>query len=56
MLLWLTIWLQIVDGQVATEDALSNEVGRIVRVKNLNAMKEMVIPLQQHKHPGLTIL
>lgn len=36
--------LQIVDGQVATEDVLSNEVGRIVRVKNLNAMKEMAIP------------
>jgi hypothetical protein len=36
--------VQIVDGQVAVEDLLSNEIGRIVRVKNLGAVSEMAVP------------
>ena len=36
--------VQIVDGQVAVEDLLSNEIGRIVRVKNLGAVAEMAVP------------
>ncbi len=36
--------VQIVDGQVAVEDLLSNEIGRIVRVKSPNAVSEMAVP------------
>ncbi len=36
--------VQIVDGQVAVEDLLSNEIGRIVRVKNIGAVAEMAVP------------
>ncbi len=36
--------MQIVDGQVAVEDVLSNEIGRVIRVKNLNAISEMAVP------------
>lgn len=36
--------VQILDGQVAVEDLLSNEIGRIVRVKSPNAVSEMAVP------------
>ena len=36
--------LQIVDGQVAVDDLLNNEIGRIVRVKAPNAIMEMAVP------------
>lgn len=36
--------MQIVDGQVAVDDLLSNEIGRVIRVKNLNAIGEMAVP------------
>ena len=36
--------MQIVDGQVAVDDLLSNEIGRVIRVKNLNAIAEMAVP------------
>lgn len=36
--------LQILDGQVSVEDLLNNEIGRIVRVKNPNAVSEMTVP------------
>jgi hypothetical protein len=36
--------LQIVDGQVAVEDLLNNEIGRIVRVKSPAAVTEMTVP------------
>jgi hypothetical protein len=36
--------LQVVDGQVAIDDLLNNEIGRIVRVKSPNAIAEMAVP------------
>lgn len=36
--------MQIVEGQVAVDDLLSNEVGRIVRVKNIGSIAEMTVP------------
>ena len=36
--------LQIVDGQVAVDDLLNNEIGRIVRVKSPNSVMEMAVP------------
>jgi hypothetical protein len=36
--------LQIVDGQVAVDDLLNNEIGRIVRVKAPNSIMEMAVP------------
>ncbi len=36
--------LQIVDGQVAVEDLLNNEIGRIIRVKSPAAVTEMTVP------------
>lgn len=36
--------MQIVDGNVAVDDLLSNEIGRIVRVKNLQSVAEMAVP------------
>ena len=36
--------LQVVEGQAAIDDLLNNEIGRIVRVTNPNAIKEMVVP------------
>ena len=36
--------LQIVDGQVAVDDLLNNEIGRIVRVKAPNSVMEMAVP------------
>ena len=36
--------MQIVDGQVAVDDLLSNEIGRIIRVKQPNAVMEMAVP------------
>ena len=36
--------MQIVDGQVAVDDLLSNEIGRVIRVKNMGAIAEMAIP------------
>jgi len=36
--------LEIVDGQVSVDDLLNNEIGRIVRVKQPNAIREQVIP------------
>ena len=36
--------MQIVEGQVAVDDLLSNEIGRVIRVKNMGAIGEMAIP------------
>lgn len=36
--------VQYVDGQVAVEDLMNNEIGRIVRVKQPNAVTEMTVP------------
>ena len=36
--------MQIVEGQVAVDDLLSNEIGRVIRVKNMGAIGEMTIP------------
>lgn len=36
--------LQIVDGQVNIDDVLNNEIGRIVRVKQVGAVGEMSVP------------
>lgn len=36
--------LQIIDGQVAVDDLLNNEIGRIVRVKAPNSIMEMTVP------------
>lgn len=36
--------LQIVDGQANIDDLLNNEIGRIVRVKQMGAVGEMVVP------------
>jgi len=36
--------LQIVDGQVAVDDLLNNEIGRIIRVKSPAAVTEMTVP------------
>jgi len=36
--------VQVVEGQAAMEDLLNNEIGRIVRVKNPNAISEMAVP------------
>jgi hypothetical protein len=36
--------LQIVDGQVAVDDLLNNEIGRIIRVKSPAAVSEMTVP------------
>ena len=36
--------LQIVDGQVAVDDLLNNEIGRIIRVKSPSAVTEMTVP------------
>ena len=36
--------LQIVDGQVNIDDVLNNEIGRIVRVKQVGAVGEMAVP------------
>lgn len=36
--------LQIVDGQVAVDDLLNNEIGRIIRVKSPSAVMEMTVP------------
>ena len=36
--------LQIIDGQVAVDDLLNNEIGRIVRVKQAGAIMEMAVP------------
>lgn len=36
--------LQIVDGQANIDDLLNNEIGRIVRVKQMGAVGEMAIP------------
>ena len=36
--------LQIMEGQVAVDDLLNNEIGRIVRVKSPGAITEMVVP------------
>src|SRR6056300_1729253 len=36
--------LEIVDGQVSVDDLLNNEIGRIVRVKQLGAVQEMAVP------------
>jgi hypothetical protein len=36
--------LEILDGQVSVDDLLNNEIGRIVRVKQPNAIREQVIP------------
>lgn len=36
--------MQIIDGQVAVDDLLSNEIGRIVRVKAAGAISEMAVP------------
>ncbi len=35
--------VQILDGQVAVEDLLNNEIGRVVRVKSPNAIQEMAV-------------
>lgn len=36
--------LEIVDGQVSIDDLLNNEIGRIVRVKQPNSIREQVVP------------
>ncbi len=36
--------LQIVDGQANVDDLLNNEIGRIVRVKQMGAVGEMTVP------------
>lgn len=36
--------LEIVDGQVSVDDLLNNEIGRIVRVKQPNVIREQVVP------------
>ena len=36
--------MSIVDGQVAVDDLLSNEIGRIIRVKQPGAIQEMAVP------------
>jgi len=36
--------LEIVDGQVAVEDLMNNEIGRIVRVKQAGTIREQVVP------------
>lgn len=36
--------LQIQDGMVNVDDLLNNEVGRVVRVKNMGAIAEMAVP------------
>lgn len=36
--------LEIVDGQVSVDDLLNNEIGRIVRVKQSNSIREQVVP------------
>ena len=36
--------LQVVEGQVAVDDLLNNEIGRIVRVKQAGAVQEMSVP------------
>jgi hypothetical protein len=36
--------VQYVDGQVAVEDLMNNEIGRIIRVKQPNAVTEMTVP------------
>ena len=36
--------LEIVDGQVSVDDLLNNEIGRIVRVKQPNSIREQVVP------------
>ena len=36
--------LEIVDGQVAVEDLMNNEIGRIVRVKQPGTIREQVVP------------
>tara|TARA_Y100001978_G_scaffold56178_1_gene50497 strand:+ start:4074 stop:6167 length:2094 start_codon:yes stop_codon:yes gene_type:complete len=36
--------LQIMDGQVAVDDLLNNEIGRIIRVKQPGAITEMAVP------------
>jgi hypothetical protein len=36
--------LQIVDGQANVDDLLNNEIGRIVRVKQMGAVGEMAVP------------
>ena len=36
--------LEVVDGQASIDDLLNNEIGRIVRVKQPGAIREMVIP------------
>ena len=36
--------LQIVDGQANIDDLLNNEIGRIVRVKQMGAVGEMAVP------------
>jgi hypothetical protein len=36
--------LQVLDGQANIDDLLNNEIGRIVRVKNMGAVGEMAVP------------
>ena len=36
--------LEVVDGQVSIDDLLNNEIGRIVRVKQPNTIREQVVP------------
>lgn len=36
--------LQIVDGQANVDDLLNNEIGRIVRVKQIGAVQDMAVP------------
>ena len=36
--------LQVIEGQVAVDDLLNNEIGRIVRVKQAGAVQEMSVP------------
>ena len=36
--------LQIQDGMVNVDDLLNNEIGRVVRVKNMGAIAEMAVP------------
>ena len=36
--------LQVIEGQVAVDDLLNNEIGRIVRVKQAGAVQEMAVP------------
>jgi len=36
--------MQMLDGQVETEDLLNNEIGRVVRVQNMDALRPLEVP------------